>query len=101
METVMDRIKRDEYSVPVTVGEDRFLFDPHYDTIHTFRWLGHTIIKILHDEGMVQIHADAAYGDELADKSGAEVFERQQIGEREYKRYLDMRSSTLDDEWLV
>jgi len=98
-----DRIRREEYSIPVRVGDTpaEFLFDPHYDTIHTFRWLGHSIIKILHDEGMVQIHTDAEYGDELADKSGAEVFERQQIGEREYKRYLDMRSSTLDDEWLV
>lgn len=98
----MDRVRRNEVSVRVHLGDEQsYLFDAHYDTIHTFRWLGHSILKMVDGElGFIQIHTSAEYGDALAENVGCEVFERETIGAREYESYIQYIESTMGDNWL-
>lgn len=96
-----DRIRHKELSVPVYVGDEKCLFDPHYDTVHLFRWLGHSITKvIIEGEGLAQIHAAIEYGEAICEAAGVEPFERTTIGKREYDQYLKYQASIVDDTWL-
>lgn len=91
-----DRIRHTERSVRVNVGDDSYLYDPHYDTIHTFRWLGHSILKIVTEDGLAQIHCHESYGDYIAEQTESEIFERRKIGAREREMYLRYQEQTLE-----
>ena len=96
-----DRVRHNEISVPVYLGDEKCLFDPHYDTVHLFRWLGHSITKIIMEgEGLMQVHADISYGEAIAEAAEVVPYERQTIGKREYSKYLEYMEDLVDDSWL-
>lgn len=95
----MDRVRRNEVSVPLNIGEETILFDPHYDTVQVFRWLGHSIIRLITDEGLAQIHLTQEMGERVAKAAGCEIFYREEIGEREYEKYLEAQETQME-RWL-
>lgn len=97
----MEWLRTTELSVPVYVGEEHHRFDPHYDTVHIFEWLGHSITKlIIEGEGLAQIHAAQEYGLAICEAAGVEPFYRSTIGQREYDAYQRYLAGTIDDSWL-
>jgi hypothetical protein len=95
-----DRIQPDGFSIGINIGETEYLFDPHYDSVHVFDWLGHGLLKIICEEGLAQIHTSQADAEEVAVRSGADVHYRKHIGQREYDKYLEFMAKTMDD-WEV
>ena len=66
----MEWLRQNEVSIPVEIGDQEFLFDPHYDTVHIFSWLGHSIIKlIVEGEGLAQrlVDYEVALGRQVGD----------------------------------
>lgn len=97
----MEWLRQNEISIPVEIGDQEFLFDPHYDTVHIFSWLGHSIIKlIVEGGGLAQIHCPDSYGYDLAERAEVEPFMRTTIGQREYEAYKRYLTSVVDDSWL-
>jgi hypothetical protein len=95
-----DRIVYNEISVRIEFGEDSYLFDPHYDTIHIYPWLGHCIVRIITDEGQGQLHTSQEYGESIAEIVNIEPKIEKTIGERAWKAYLQYQDKQLDDDWL-
>ena len=92
-----NRIRQEDISIGVQVGETEYLFDPHYDSVHVFDWLGHGILKIICEEGVAQVHTYQADAEETAVRAGADVHYRKSIGQREYAQYLNFMAKTMDD----
>lgn len=94
----MDRVNPN-FSVGVNIGEQRLLVDRVYDHVHLFPWLGHGILKILTDEGLMQIHVGQEDALKVAEGAGIKPLVRDEISQSEYDKYLEAQETQLE-RWL-
>jgi hypothetical protein len=95
----MERVNKD-FSVRIDLGDEQVLVDRVYDNIHIFPWIGHAILKLVTEEGMMQVHTTIDEALRVAEATGIKPLEREEISEREYEKYLDIQVSQLDDSLL-
>lgn len=97
----MDRIRPD-YSVRVGIeGTDEgLLFNPKYDRIDLFPWIGHAIMRVLTEEGMLHVHVDmdTAFRVQQATEVPTAICEF--IVQSDYETYLAAQTSNLDESWF-
>lgn len=91
----MDKI-RPNYSVNVNFGGTELLVDRVFDNIHLFKWLGHGILKVICDDGLVQIHTSESEALRVAEAAGIIPVERDEISQSEYNTYLSAQETQLD-----
>lgn len=96
----MDRVNPDR-SVRLNLGETEVLVDRVYDHVHIFSWLGHGILKIITEKGLMQAHVSEADARRVAEEAGIKPLERDEISAKEYEKYLETQESRLDDSWLT
>ena len=90
-----------DLSIGVNIGEgQRVLVDRVYDNVHIFKPLGHAILKLIGEEGFMQIHVSEEDGLAVAEGAGIKPLERDEISEKEYAAYLEFQEHTLKDDWL-
>lgn len=95
----LERIQPD-FSVSLTLGGDKVLINRIYDNVHIFDWLGHSILKIIAEEGFLQWHTSLANGIEVAQAAGITPVYRPEITPKEYDQYLEYQEQFLADDWL-
>jgi hypothetical protein len=96
----MDRVNDNEISVRINCGDESYLFDPHYDTVHIYPWLGHSIMRIITEDGQLQLHAHQVYGESVCERAGITPKIEEKIGRRAFTAYLRYQEETISDAWL-
>lgn len=94
-----DYVKQD-YSVRMQFGEEEELVDRVWDHVHLFRPLGHSIVKLVTEEGMAMWHMPIEQGEAVAEAAGITPIDRPDITVKEYLAYRRYQESVLDDSWL-
>lgn len=94
----MDRV-RPNFSVGVNMGGEKVLVDRVYDHVHVFNWLGHGILKIITDEGLLQVHTTEEDALRVAEAAGIVPTLREEISETEYEKYLEAQENQMEG-WL-
>jgi len=94
-----ERIQPD-FSVKVNMGGESVLINRVYDNIHLFDWLGHSILKIVSEEGFLQWHTSYDNGVAVANSAGITPVHRPEITPQEYEQYLQYVEHTMDDSWI-
>jgi hypothetical protein len=89
-----------DYSIGLDFGEQHFSIDAVYDNVHLFRPLGFSIMKIVTNEGFLQMGTDIEDAEKVAEAAGIIPIERTDIRQSEYQFYLNYQEMTLDDDWL-
>lgn len=92
-----DRIKPD-FSIGIDFGDQHFLIDRVYDHVHTFAWLGYGLLKIITQEGVMQMSCWQSDAEEIAEQAGIIPIRREEISVAEYKLYGKFVIFALDDD---
>jgi hypothetical protein len=95
-----DKIRRKEISIRINTGDESYLFDPHYDSVHIYPWLGHAIIRIITEDGQGQLHTSQAHAEAISEAARVRPYIEESIGERAWTAYLKYQEQTVDDSWL-
>ncbi len=88
------------FSVSLNLGGEETLVNRIYDNIHLFDWLGHSILKIVGNEGFMQWHTSMESGLKVAEASGITPVYRPEITQEEYEQYLLFQEQMMGDDWL-
>lgn len=88
------------FSVNLKLGEEEVLINRVYDNVHIFNWLGHSILKIVGEEGFLQWHTSMDNGLKVAEAANITPVYRPEITPEEYEKYLEFQNQMLSDEWL-
>jgi hypothetical protein len=91
---------RPNFSVRVTFGDQEQLVNRIYDHVHLFRPLGHSIVKLVTEDGFQEWHTPLEQGEAVAEAAGIVPIEREEISQPEYDAYMRYQASTLNDSWL-
>ena len=93
----MERIV-DDYSVRVgiTGTEDSFIVSPKYDRVDVFGWLGHSILRVVQDEGMAHYHVPEETGRRVAEQTGIPLAECEFMLQSDYENYLTAQANNLE-----
>jgi hypothetical protein len=91
---------QDNFSVQVNLGGEATLVNRIYDNVHIFDWLGHSILKIVGQEGFLQWHTSQENGLKVANAAGITPVYRPEITQEEYDQYLLFQEQMLSDDWL-
>lgn len=89
------------FSVNLTLGEEQVLINRIYDNVHIFDWLGHSILKIVGQEGFLQWHTSMENGLQVASAAGITPVYRPEITPEEHEQYLAYQEQFLTDDWLL
>lgn len=89
-----------DFSARITFGDKEELVNRVYDHVHIFEALGHTIIKLVTNEGFKQWHTPMHNGLKVAEAAGITPLYREEISQIEYEQYLRFQEQTIDDDWL-
>lgn len=96
----MDRIV-EQPAVRMTFGDEEVIMHRMYDNIHIFDWLGHSILKIVGEQGFLQWHTTQEQGLKVAEATGIVPVYRETIEPKEYENYLSFMASCAMDEFEV
>jgi hypothetical protein len=88
------------FSISLKLGEENVLINRIYDNIHLFDWLGHSILKIVGQEGFLQWHTSLDNGVKVAEAADITPVYRISITQEEYDQYLAYQEQFLCDDWL-
>jgi hypothetical protein len=89
-----------DFSMRLNLGEHSFLVDAVYDRVDIFIPLGCGILKLITEEGFLQVVTSLEDAEDVAEQAGIQPNYRDSIRQREYDHYLDFKETTLDDDWL-
>ena len=88
------------FSVNLKLGDEEVLINRVYDNVHIFDWLGHSILKIVGQDGFLQWHTSQANDIEVANAAGITPVYRPEITPEEHEQYLAYQQQFLTDDWL-
>jgi hypothetical protein len=98
---MIDRIRPD-FSVGINLeGHDKkILMSPRYDSISAYRFLGHAIMRVIEEDGVLHIHVDIDTAERVSRATEIPLTEYDYICQKDYDTYLQTKLETLDDSWL-
>jgi hypothetical protein len=86
-----------DFSIGLNVGDQDYKIDAVYDNIHLFRRWGHAIIKVVGEEGFIQIHTSVEDAERVATAAGIIPVDRPSMRNSEYESYLRFKEGQLED----
>lgn len=91
---------RPDYCIPIDTGDSEYVLSPRYDFIRVFPFIGWSIMNVVTDTGVAQLHLTEDEGRRVAQQSGIGLIEFNWITDHDYNKYLDAQTKNLSDEWL-
>ena len=96
----MDRIVNMP-AIRTNFGGEEVILHRIYDNIHIFDWLGHSILKIVNEQGFLQWHTTQEQGLRIAEASGIIPVYRESIEPTEHEGYLSFVASCAMNDFEV
>lgn len=90
----------DDFSIGLEFDGRKILVDAVYDRVDIFRPLGFSILKLVTNDGFLQMGTDIEDAEAVAEGAGIIPNYRPSIRRSEYDFYLRYMELTLDDDWL-
>jgi len=96
---MIDRVKPD-FSVGLMLNDQKTLVDRVYDHVHVFDWLGYALLKLITEEGVVQVPLDLEQADAICVGAGIIPIMRHEISVSEHEYYLQVQATQLEKEFM-
>ena len=95
----MDRVTPD-FSAGLMLNDQKVLVDRVYDHVHVFDWLGYGLLKLVTEEGIVQVPLDLEQADAICIGAGIIPIMRHEISASEHEYYLKVKALELEQEFI-
>jgi len=96
---MIDRVTPD-FSAGLMLNDKKVLVDRVYDHIHIFDWLGYGLLKLVTEEGIMQVPLDLAQADAICIGAGIIPIMRHEISVSEHEYYLEIQAKQLEQEFI-
>lgn len=95
----MDRVTPD-FSAGLMLNDEKVLIDRVYDHVHVFDWLGYALLKLITEEGVMQVPLNLAQADAICIGAGIIPIMRHEISESEHEYYLKVQALQLEQDFV-
>ena len=95
----MDRVTPD-FSAGLMLNDEKVLIDRVYDHVHVFDWLGYALLKLITEEGVMQVPLNLAQADAICVGAGIIPIMRHEISVSEHEYYLEISAKQLEQDFM-